>query len=101
MPMSNEDTFAEYAILDAEIKVLEEKKKKMRKDILNHIIDSGEKVVKMPFGNFTYSERKSYSYSPEITEMEEQLEGLKAKAQETGDAEFTVTSSFTFTPINI
>lgn len=95
------DILEQYAILDSQIKSLLEKKEEMRTQILPVVIEAGKKGIETPFGKFSYSSTKKWTYPQYIVDQIDELEGIKAKAQETGEATYTESESFKFNPVKI
>ena len=88
--------FEQYALLDMEMKALELKKGELRADVLKEIVANGCEAVETAFGKFSYSPTKKWKYPAKLVEMAEELKGLEAKAQSTGDATCVETESFRF-----
>jgi len=91
-----EQTFEEYAILNAQIKLLTVQKDTMRDTITEFIKESGEDKRKTSLGTFTLTSRKSWIYPEYVTEAEGEYKVLKAKSESTGEATFTVNQSLLF-----
>ena len=75
--MSN-DIFEQYAVLDAQIKALEEKKATMRSQILSGIVENGKESIETPFGKFSYIALSKWTYPQEILDLEEELKAKQA-----------------------
>lgn len=93
--------FEEYAVLDAQIKALEDKKSAMRSQILAGIVENGKESVETPFGKFSYIALSKWTYPQEISDLEEELKAKQVKAKNTGEATCTETDSFKFFPTKI
>jgi len=96
-----QNTYEEYAIIDAKIAELEAQKAPLRVKILEEMVDRGEKKVETPFGSFSVSPRKTWTYTEKVSEAEEKFKALKAKEESTGDATFTETPSLRFTQVKL
>lgn len=93
--------YDEYAILDAQIKELENKKDSLRSLILKDMVESGEESVETAVGKFSVTRLKTWTYSQKITELSEKLKAEKAKEESTGDATYTEKESLRFTQIKL
>lgn len=93
--------YESYAILEAKIAELETQKAPLRVKILEEMVERAEKKVDTPFGSFSVSNRKSWTYTPRVAEAEEKFKALQAKEQSTGDATFTETPSLRFTQVKL
>ena len=76
-----QNTYEEYAIIDAKIAELEAQKAPLRVKILEEMVDRGEKKVETPFGSFSVSPRKTWTYTEKVSEAEEKFKALKAKEE--------------------
>jgi len=93
----SEKTLEEYAILDAQIKVLNDQKDKLREDIIKDMQNAEETSVASSYGKFTIATVKTWTYSPKVTELEEKFKAQKATEQSTGEATFEEKPSLRFT----
>ena len=91
------ENFEQYALLDAQIKDLTNKKDEIKAQIVQDMIDAGAEKLETAFGKFTITKLKSWTYPKWITDIGETFKAEKAKAESTGDAEFTETESLRFT----
>lgn len=62
MKTMSKDIYEEYALLDAQIRVLENKKDELRTHILQDMINNGVAKKPTPLGNFTVAKLKRYEY---------------------------------------
>ncbi len=97
--MSNH--YDEYAVLDAQIKELENKKDELRGLILKAMVDSGEEAVETAVGKFSVTRLKTWKYPEEVLEKGEEFKAAKAKAESTVDATYTEKESLRFTQIKL
>lgn len=67
--------FRNYAKISKEIEELEDKRDKLKAQIIVNIVDL--KRVKNRYGLFTVVERKSYAYSDDVTPYAEKYEEAK------------------------
>ena len=94
----NEQIFDEYAVLDAQIKLLTSQKDKLKVKILEDL-ESEEKTVNLAVGKFTVASVKSWTYTDKVAELEEEFKAQKAKEQSTGEATYEEKPSLRFTQI--
>ena len=93
------EIYEEYAVLDAKIKELSDKKDSLRTQILEAIIEDRATGVETSVGKFTVSALKSWKYTPAVEEKAEELKALKATEESTGDATYEEKPSLRFTPV--
>lgn len=91
--------YEDYAVLDAQIRVLIEQKNKVKEDILEELAEGGETTVETAVGKFTVSNIKTWKYTDKVYELEEKFKAQKATEQSTGDATFEEKPSLRFTGI--
>jgi len=95
----NEQIFDEYAVLDAQIKLLTSQKDKLKVKILEDLAESEEKTVNLAVGKFTVASVKTWTYTDKVAELEEEFKAQKAKEQSTGEATYEEKPSLRFTTI--
>lgn len=93
--------YEEYLVLDNKIKELTAKKEVLKVKILDGMIETGEKKKVTDVGTFSISKLKTWTYSPLVTEMKENLDAQKAKEESTGEATFVEKESLRFTGISL
>lgn len=93
--------YEEYAIIDSKIKALEKVQAEMRTKILEEMVANEQKKVETPVGSFSVSNRKTWTYTKKVEEMEEKFKALKAKEESTGDATFVETPSLRFNAVKL
>jgi len=86
----------EYAEIRAQIKDLEEKENGLKEVILLGLEDAEEGKIETSFGKFIRAVRKSYTYSPKVTTLEEKVKLAKIKEVEKGTAELKETAYLLF-----
>ncbi len=96
-----EDIYSAYAVLNAKIKELENKKDELKTKILSSMIENNLEKMQHTLGSFTVAKLKKWTYPEYVTEMEEAFKATKAKSQSVGDATFVEEESLRFTGINI
>jgi len=92
-------TYEEYAVLDAQIKLLTEQKNKLRADIVDDLVSKDLKVLDSSVGKFTITSLKTWKYTDKVSTLEEAFKAQKATEQSTGDATFEENPSLRFTTI--
>lgn len=93
--------FDQYAVLDAQIKELENKKEELRGLILKEMVDNGEEAVETSVGKFTVARLKTWTYPDKVIELGDKFKAAKAKAESTGDATYVEKESLRFTQIKL
>lgn len=93
--------YEEYALLDAQIKVLENKKDELRTYILQDMIDNGTAKKPTPLGNFTIAKLKRYEYPEYVIEAGENYKAMKVQSERTGEAIETEVESLKFTSVKL
>lgn len=96
-----QNTYEEYAVLEAKIKDLKNQQDSMRVKILEEMVNNEEKKIDTPFGSFSVSMRKTWTYTEKVEKAEEEFKALKAKEESCGDATFEETPSLRFTSAKI
>lgn len=91
----------EYAVLDAQIKVLTGQKDNLRDEIIKEMFSNNEKNKDTAVGKFTIASLKTWTYTPKVTQLEEDFKALKAIEQSTGDATYEEKPSLRFTKLTI
>jgi len=87
--------YEEYAVLDAQIKVLTGQKEVLRDRLLEVV---SNKVV-TDVGTFNVARLKTWTYPAKVLAIGEKFKAEKAKAESTGDATYVESESLRFTPI--
>jgi hypothetical protein len=95
--------YESYALLNAQIEILEQQKDELKEKIIKDMIDKGEKKVDTSLGSIALQAgKKKWTYSEKINKDEEKLKADKALEQSTGDAEYTEGDPFIkFNPIKL
>lgn len=92
-----EQTYEEYAVLNAQIKELTEKKNVLRDNILEDFVANGSDGAVTSIGKFTVTKLKTWTYTDETAQMVEDLKAVKAGEESTGEATFEEKPSLRFT----
>ncbi len=93
--------YEEYAVIEAQIKDLENKKDELRGGILKEMVESGEESIDTAVGKFSVTRLKTWKYPEEVVEIGEKFKAAKAKAESTGDATYEEKESLRFTKIKL
>jgi len=93
--------YEDYAVLDAQVKLLQGQRDELRVEIVKDIVDSGETAVKTAVGNFTISKLKTWTYTPVVAELNDRLKARKATEESTGEASFEEKPSLRFNQIKL
>jgi UDP-N-acetylmuramyl pentapeptide synthase len=93
--------YDEYAILDAQIKVLEDQKDGLRVKILGEMVESGEDKIETSVGKFSVTKLKKWNYPKSVLKIGEDFKEAKARAESTGEATYTESESLRFTQIRL
>ncbi len=93
--------YDEYAILDAQIKEMENKKDELRGLILRDMVEAGEEAIETAVGKFSVTKLKTWTYTSKVTDLQDKFKALKAKEESTGDATYTEKESLRFTQIKL
>ena len=93
--------YEQYALLDAQIKDLTNKKNELKVEILQDMIARGVESEKNTLGKFTISLLKKWEYTDNVKELNEQYKTAKAREESTGDATYVEEESLRFTPSKI
>ena len=97
----NNDIYEDYAVLDAQIKVLTEQKDKLKVQIVEELLTSEDRSYDTSVGKFTISNLKTWTYTPVVSALEEEYKARKATEQSTGDATYVEKPSLRFTQIKL
>jgi len=93
--------YEEYAVLDSQIKKLTAQKDALKVNIIEDIVKDNATGADTPVGKFTLAKVKTWTYTPKVTELEEQFKAQKATEQSTGEATFEEKPSLRFTQLSI
>jgi hypothetical protein len=95
------NTYEEYAILDAKIKELTDKKNALRVKVLEEMIESKQTKVITTTGTFTTYKSKSWVLPEYISDMEDEVKAAVEKAKSTGEATYIESDSLKFTSVKL
>lgn len=93
--------YEEYAVVDAKIRELTEKKESLRTGILVQLEELDADKVETPIGKFTVTKLKTWTYPDAVLELGERFKASKAKAESTGEATYEETPSLRYTPTKL
>ena len=90
-----------YALLDAQIKELTAKKEAMRDEMIQDFVSKGVDKLETPYGKFSVTPLKSWTYPETVLAIGEEFKAAKAKAESTGEATYVEKPSLRFTEVKI
>ena len=93
--------YEEYAILDAQIKELNNKKDSLKVQILEDMIANEEDKISTSVGSFSIAKLKSWTYTDKVDILKQELDAQKASEESTGEATFEEKPSLRFTGIKL
>jgi len=79
----------QYAALETEFRILEEKKAVLRMSILEDLKKNQRDKVESEYGKFTVAHKITWTYTPAVTQLDERLKIARFKEQEKGLAKAT------------
>lgn len=84
MNQQQKDTLNKYAELKKDIKLLEKQAEELNQEVLDILETEEVEEVSLSIGKITLASRRTWKYSPEITQKEEDLKNEQKTAQQTG-----------------
>ena len=93
--------YEDYAVIDAQMKVLEGKKDELRVLILKDMVDNKQEAIETSVGKFSVTKLKTWTYPDEVIAIGDKFKAEKAKAESTGDATYVEKESLRFTQIKL
>jgi hypothetical protein len=93
--MATLDNYQEYAMLSAQIKELDAKRKQLSINILSDMENQGMEKYGTKFGTFSIRYRKKYKYSDDVKKAEDHYKMLKNREEKMGTATFEVSKFIT------
>lgn len=98
----DEEMFKAYAQTQYKIGQLKIELEDLGKQITEGLKALGVKNIKIPkLGTFTLSQRKNWSYSPAVKDLENKVKTAKKDEQESGVASYEITEHVRFVNANI
>lgn len=91
----NIDTLKSYAVVQADIKILEASRDLLKIKILDEMENDKEQT---DFGSFTRAHRTTYVYSAKVNDLSEKLKLRKIMEEQKGIAKGTPTEYLIYTP---
>lgn len=86
----------QYADVRKQIEELEEIKEKLGGEIAAGMQEQAADKIESDFGQFYFTTRKTWKYSPAVDEAVNELKAVKKEEEEKGIATFTESKSLTF-----
>jgi len=90
-----------YALLDSKIKELTAQKEAMRDELIQDLVSNGLDKLETPYGKFSVTPLKSWTYPETVLAIGEEFKAAKAKAESTGEATYVEKPSLRFTEVKI
>ena len=90
------NNYKEYIELEAQLAILEEKKKTLRENILADLTAQGKDKDETEYGVFSVCHKTNWVYTATVKKMEEKVKLEKIKEQEKGKAKASQTSYLMF-----
>jgi len=87
----------DYAKLTAQLNVLKAKQEVLKLSIISEMEKGGITSEDTKYGKFTYSTRRSYTYSEAVKKLMERVKVAKVKEEAKGIAKVKETNYLTFT----
>jgi len=94
----NEDTLKKYADLKVQIKKLETEADICKTEILESLSNETEAKIERDYGNFTLYQKRTYTYSPELVTLIDDVKERKTQEEADGTATYTEAHVLTFKP---
>ena len=88
--------YEQYALIKSNIKELEVKEAELKEIILADLEEKGIGKFDIGAGKFAVAKLKKWTYPEAVLEIGEEFKAAKAKAESTGDATYTETSSLRY-----
>ncbi len=96
-----ENLYEKFGTIDAQIKVLTSEKDELKGKILEDLAKQELTNIDTAVGKFAVAQLKTWTYSPVVTQLEEDFKAQKATEQSTGDATFEEKPSLRFTQLKL
>ena len=96
-----EKNYEQYALLDATIKDLENKKDALKVEILKSMVENKEEKINTNVGTFSVTKLKKWLYPVEVMNLESDFKIAKSNAELKGTATFTESESLRFNSLKI
>lgn len=89
--------FRQYSAVMSQIKLLEEERDTLKREIVDTLEKDGTEKVETEWGKFTVAHRTSYQYSDKVDKIVERLKIAKIREEEKGIAKATETKYLVYT----
>jgi len=96
-----EKTYEEYAVLNAQIKDLTNKRDELKVEIIEDLASKDSQSEETAVGKFTITNLKTWTYTENVTKLGEDFKALKATEESTGDATYIEKPSLRFTQVKL
>jgi len=81
--MTREEVYKRYAFLEEKRRDIEKEQAELKERLSEYLPEEGTKFY---FGSYSWQNRKKWSYSDKVTEMEAELKSLKKLEEKEGTA---------------
>ena len=93
--------YEEYAVIKSQIEKLKEREEGLKIEIMEEMEKKGEDKAETSVGKFTISKLKTWTYTPKVTELNEEFKARKAHEESAGLATFVEKPSLRFTKVSL
>ena len=90
------NNYKEYIELEAQLAILEDKKKTLRENILAELTAQGKDKDETEYGIFSVCHKTSWTYTDTVKKLQEKVKLEQIKEQEKGKAKASQTSYLMF-----
>lgn len=91
------NNYKEYIELEAQLAILEEKKKTLRENILADLLKRGIEKDETEIGTFTVCRKTTWTYTDAVKALKDKVKLAEISEQEKGKAKATITEYIKFT----
>ena len=91
--MTLEEIYKRYAILEQKRRDIEKEQSELKQRLSEDMPEEGTKFY---YGSYSWQNRKKWSYSDKVTEMEAELKSLKKLEEKEGTATFEESKSVVY-----
>ena len=99
--MQKQNVYEEYAVLSSQIDALTAKKDELKVQIIEDMIARNKKREPIAVGDFTLVEKKKWTYTSKVAELQEAYKARMATEEGTGEATYVINPFIMFKPIKL
>lgn len=96
LKLRDRDLYEQYAMMKNASSILDERTSELQSMILEEMKELGVEKQQFPYGGFTVTSRKTFTYTPAVKEKEQEVKDLKKKEEEDGVATFEIKNGLLF-----